>query len=467
MSRVSARVWPTRAGEDRHGSRRGAFSGLGGYGRYLRRIGQFAALPGQAGKRIPVADADAVIRDLMRVLRECGLLAAVQEERDGSLAHQLRASALRWLRGDGTRPEPDLVRKVTDADADVRVNRYFRDLYRDGAAGLTGIKAHEHTAQVDAQTRLIREKAFRKGDLDILYCSPTMELGVDIAELNAVGMRNVPPTPANYAQRSGRAGRAGSPHSSPRTAPRAPRMTSTTSAARDSWSPAASPTAPRPRQRGADPLPRPLHLACRDGHPPGQSSHRCAGRRDRGRGRAMATRPPAAGAGALDSEPVRLRAISRATEVLAPLHDELSVASWWYEGWVERTVRQALGSIDAACERWRRLYRTARTEVEQQHRRANDLSLSRRDRDRAAGRRAEAENQLKLLRNEADSESYSDFYTYRYFASEGSCLATPSLGCRLPRTCPGSARRASTGSATARTSSAHASSRSASSGRAL
>ena len=38
-----------------------------------------------------------------------------------------------------------------------------------------------------------------------------MELGVDIAELNVVNMRNAPPTPANYAQRSGRAGRSGQP----------------------------------------------------------------------------------------------------------------------------------------------------------------------------------------------------------------------------------------------------------------
>ena len=38
---------------------------------------------------------------------------------------------------------------------------------------------------------------FRTSDMPLLFCSPTMELGVDIAQLNLVNLRNVPPTPAN------------------------------------------------------------------------------------------------------------------------------------------------------------------------------------------------------------------------------------------------------------------------------
>jgi Lhr-like helicase len=119
-------------------------------------------------------------------------------------------------------------------------NTFFRSLYQTVSDSLSKGKSHvfafesrEHTAQVDRQDREFREWRFRfdeeaqkkltdsilpvggfretKRFLPVLYCSPTMELGVDISELNVVYLRNVPPTPANYTQRGGRAGRGGSP----------------------------------------------------------------------------------------------------------------------------------------------------------------------------------------------------------------------------------------------------------------
>lgn len=67
--------------------------------------------------------------------------------------------------------------------------------------------AAEHSAQQDSRRLEQIEERFEKGEINILSCSTTMEMGVDIGGISEVVMNNVPPSPANYLQRAGRAGR--------------------------------------------------------------------------------------------------------------------------------------------------------------------------------------------------------------------------------------------------------------------
>ncbi len=68
-------------------------------------------------------------------------------------------------------------------------------------------RAAEHSAQQTSSRLKEYEDAFKAGDLNLLSCSTTMEMGIDIGGISLVAMNNVPPHPANYLQRAGRAGR--------------------------------------------------------------------------------------------------------------------------------------------------------------------------------------------------------------------------------------------------------------------
>lgn len=69
--------------------------------------------------------------------------------------------------------------------------------------------AGEHSAQQQRSVLEKYESDFNQGRLNILSCSTTMEMGVDLKGISEVVMNTVPPKPANYLQRAGRAGRRG------------------------------------------------------------------------------------------------------------------------------------------------------------------------------------------------------------------------------------------------------------------
>lgn len=68
-------------------------------------------------------------------------------------------------------------------------------------------RAREHTAALSSELREDIEREFKQGAINVLSCSTTMEMGIDLGDLAAVVLRNVPPDIGNYLQRAGRAGR--------------------------------------------------------------------------------------------------------------------------------------------------------------------------------------------------------------------------------------------------------------------
>lgn len=98
------------------------------------------------------------------------------------------------------------VQQSTEIDK-LRQQNLWSNLSDRTAEGGFYYRTAEHSAQQSAEKLRRYEELFKKGKINVLNCSTTMEMGVDIGGISAVVMNNVPPHPANYLQRAGRAGR--------------------------------------------------------------------------------------------------------------------------------------------------------------------------------------------------------------------------------------------------------------------
>ena len=340
---------------------------------------------------------------------------------------RLNASAMDWL----------LV-NTPETEQEGRHNRFFRQLYlavadtlNQQSHSLFELEAQEHTAQVDAGRRQLLEQRFRYTEKDrrdwlenpaheaplerlpVMFCSPTMELGVDISALNTVYLRNVPPTPANYAQRSGRAGRSGqqalvitycaalSPH--------------------DQWFFHHATEMVHGIVR-----PPTLDLANRDLI----DSHLHAVWLAAARVQLETSIAPLldlekpekplvpALRAALEAPEVTSRATESGEQLMQQVRPLLATAGWFSDTHVTNTMQEAAAAFNAAFGRWRVMVDATRKQMDMADQVVKSYTTSHIEKQNAQRRYGDAARQYAVLLKTGNTQN-SDFYTYRYLASQG------------------------------------------------
>jgi superfamily II DNA/RNA helicase len=356
------------------------------------------------------------ILKLIDVLHTQGLLWKGKEWSGNYI--QLPASALLWTLGEGTPPSPDpIYSKAVESQVYIErereANRFFVEFYKTSATKLKGLEGREHTAQISYSKRTEREERFRKGDLKCLFCSPTMELGIDIADLQVVHLRNIPPTPANYAQRSGRAGRRGDPA--------LVLAYCLANSGHDQYffkhreqMVAGAVQAPRLDLGNEELIKAHIHSMwlSKVGISLGSSVKDILELDLQGYPLKDSVKSQ------IQLSKTRLSVcIQEAKDILKSCGPDLEEQGWYSEDWLEEVILRAPEEFDRAFDRWRELYLAAMTQLKE----ATGLVLStdREKQEEAKRRIEEANRQRNLLLNEHTSKEESDFYPYRYLASEG------------------------------------------------
>ncbi len=372
---------------------------------------------------------------LLNMLGDEGLVMPIDLEAD-TYGWRLTPSAVRLIPGQAVVDETKIG------------NPYFHELYLSIADDLTkgksaywGLEGREHTAQVSQKQREWREWRFRyeeddqanlasseyrteikaSGESDqflpALFCSPTMELGVDISALNAVYLRNVPPTPANYAQRAGRAGRSGQ------------------AAVVVTYCASGSPHDQYFFERRNDMVAgvvRPPALDITNEELVRSHLHAVWLAESK-----LALSPDIPEV--LDLEvadyPLKedtLETISKPELVSAArgpmkriLDQILSASGGDLPSWMEdpedfvlSVAMNAPKEFHRAFDRWRELYKSAHTQLAEANKRSQITGLSGADRRKIKAAQMQASDQIAIL-EQGKASSGSDFYSYRYLATEG------------------------------------------------
>ena len=390
---------------------------------------------------------DFILR-LMRKLKDADYLfeeTARNANNEEVPVYRLRIEKILWKLGDGKTVRPDPIKRRSYKDQQPTPNDFFREIYGRNFTESKRLAAEDHTGQLSVDARQDREDRFRADwyldeskkvldesrirseSINALFCSPTMELGVDIGGLSVVHMRNAPPNAANYVQRSGRAGRNGqgalvfaycsgfSPHDRHYFQHQAELV-------------AGAVQAPRIDLCNRELLVTHLHaLAISAIGLPGLEA---GGGERPSLMRLIADEDPAMplspgvvqglkiGPMTFDS----LKATFR--RVIADFAGELKGASnaWYADDWVNLNLGNLAEHLDSAMERWRKMYQSARTLLTHatQPIESGLLQVGSNEYRKFKRLQDQANRQLNLLRNDqGGSTELSEFYPYRYLASEG------------------------------------------------